>query len=109
MPHRPNEILAPALSSASRARLRRVLRRPEIQAAVRIASELGLRAWLVGGAIRDVLLAGPVAEHDLAVSNDPDRMARALTAAGFGTTVLLSDQNPRVYRVAGARDLDIAQ
>jgi tRNA nucleotidyltransferase (CCA-adding enzyme) len=107
--HRPNKTLAPALSSAPRARLRRLLRRPELQAAVRTASRLGLRAWLVGGAVRDILLARAVAEHDLAVSNDPDRMAEALTAAGFGTTVLLSDQNPRVYRVAGARDLDIAQ
>jgi tRNA nucleotidyltransferase/poly(A) polymerase len=109
VPHRPNETLATTLSPTARARLRRVLRRPELQAAVRSASELGSRVWLVGGAIRDVLLARPVAEHDLAVSNDPDRLAGALTAAGFGTTVLLSDQNPRVYRVAGARDLDIAQ
>jgi len=109
VPHRPNENLATTLSPATRARLRGVLRRPEVQAAVRSASELGSRVWLVGGAIRDVLLARPVAEHDLAVSNDPDRMARALTAAGYGTTVLLSDQNPRVFRVAGTRDLDIAE
>jgi tRNA nucleotidyltransferase/poly(A) polymerase len=56
-----------------------------------------------------VLLARPVTEHDLTVSKDPEQLARALTTAGLGTTVLLSDQNPRVFRVAGARDLDIAQ
>jgi tRNA nucleotidyltransferase/poly(A) polymerase len=109
VPNRPNEPLARTLPPAARARLRRVLCRPELQAAIRNASLLGLRVWLVGGAVRDVLLARPVTELDLAVSNDPDRLARALTSAGFGTTVLLSDQSPRVFRVAGARDLDIAE
>lgn len=109
MRHLPKESKASRLSAADRVRLRRVLGRPQLQAAVSHASALGLQVWMVGGAIRDVLLRRSVGELDLVVSGDPGRLAQALTAAGFGKSVLLSDQVPQVFRVAGAQNLDIAE
>jgi len=76
---------------------------------VREASRLGRSVWIVGGALRDLLLDRPVTELDLAVSSDPQGLALALTSAGMGTAVLLSEETPRVIRVAGTRDLDIAE
>ncbi|MET0620352.1 MAG: hypothetical protein ABW056_08725 [Thermoanaerobaculia bacterium] len=75
--------------------------------------ELGLEAWLVGGAVRDAGLGLPIAdsEIDAAVSGDAEAVARALESAGAGRAVFLSRgrPGPRVFRVAGRRPLDIAE
>jgi len=68
-------------------------------------------AWIVGGALRDLALGRDVAEIDLAVTGDAEKIARALESLGYGRAVLLSgERRPRVYRVAGrGRMLDLAE
>jgi tRNA nucleotidyltransferase (CCA-adding enzyme) len=63
----------------------------------------------VGGAARDLLLARPVPEVDAAVSGDAEAIARAMESAGFGRAVALSLVAPRVFRVAGKREVDLAE
>ena len=65
--------------------------------------------WIVGGAPRDLLLGRAVLEVDLAVSDDAEPLARALEGRGFGTAVALSRKAPRVFRVAGKRELDLVE
>lgn len=95
---RPN---VPALSS--------LLRRPELAALARTLRDRGERGWIVGGAARDLLLRRPHPDVDLAVSGDPFAIARALEEAGLGTAVPLSESAPRVARVAGRREIDLAE
>lgn len=95
--------------AATRAGLRSVLRRPELGAAARALARRGAKGWIVGGAARDILLGLPVPDVDLAVSADPWEIADELSAAGFGTAVPLSDAAPRVARVSGRRELDLAR
>jgi tRNA nucleotidyltransferase/poly(A) polymerase len=63
----------------------------------------------VGGAARDLLLARPVPEVDAAVSGDAEGIARAMESEGFGRAVALSPAAPRVFRVAGKREEDLAE
>ncbi len=97
-------------SRRSRA-LARLLRRREVRAFARVARNVGARAWLVGGAVRDACLGLPVPEIDAAIAGDAESAARALEAGGAGRAVFLSRERPgpRVYRVAGPRPLDIAE
>lgn len=63
----------------------------------------------MGGAPRDLLLGFEVPDVDVAVEGaDPYEVARALETRAIGTAVPLSDEAPRVARVAGARELDLA-
>jgi tRNA nucleotidyltransferase (CCA-adding enzyme) len=63
----------------------------------------------VGGAARDLLLGRPVPEVDAALSADAEGIARALESAGFGRAVALSAAAPRVFRLAGKREVDLAE
>jgi tRNA nucleotidyltransferase/poly(A) polymerase len=63
----------------------------------------------VGGAARDLLLGRSVPEVDAAVSADAEGIARAMESAGFGRAVALSPAAPRVFRVAGKREVDLAE
>ncbi len=68
------------------------------------------RVWLVGGALRDLLIGRPVSEIDLVVAGDPYPLALEIEARGLGTAVCLSDVTPRVARVAGtSREVDLAE
>jgi len=62
----------------------------------------------VGGAARDLLLARDVPEVDVAVSGDVERVARAMESEGLGRAVPLSLAAPKVFRVAGRREVDLA-
>ena len=62
----------------------------------------------MGGAARDLLLGRAILDVDLAVSADPMLLAADLERAGFGTAVEISASSPRVARVAGKRELDLA-
>ena len=84
-------------------------RRRELRALERISRDLGQRAWIVGGAARDLLLGRDVAEVDVAVASGAERVAAAMEAEGFGRAVELSSRPPRVYRIAGKREIDIAE
>ena len=83
--------------------------RPELRALERISRELGERVWIVGGAARDLLLRREIPEVDVAVAGRGERVAAAMEARGFGRAVPLSDRPPRVWRVAGKREIDIAE
>ncbi len=48
-------------------------------------------------------------EVDAAVSGDAEVLARAMESAGLGRAVLLSRSAPRVFRVAGRREVDLAE
>lgn len=73
-----------------------------------LARERGVRTWIVGGALRDLLLGHPAPEVDVAVESGAEPLARRLEEGGFGRAVLLSAESPRVVRVAGPRELDLA-
>ncbi|HLN57786.1 MAG TPA: hypothetical protein VK416_04450, partial [Thermoanaerobaculia bacterium] len=64
---------------------------------------------MVGGAARDLQLRRAVAEVDAAVSGDVEILARAMEDAGLGRAVPLSRSPPRVFRVAGKREVDLAE
>ena len=63
----------------------------------------------MGGAARDLLLGREVIEVDVAVHGQAGEVARAMEAAGFGRAVEISSRPPRVFRVAGRREIDIAE
>ena len=94
---------------AGRERLRHLRALPEIRAAGRRAHAAGTETWIVGGAVRDALLGRPVPDVDLVVAGNAEVLARALEQSGFGRCVPLSKESPRVFRVAGKRDLDLAE
>lgn len=99
MPRRARESLAKLLADPTLAALRGVL------------AEERARGWIVGGALRDLVLGADVTEVDLAVQGDAERIARRMEAQGRGRAVLLSGgKSPRVFRVAGrGRILDLAE
>ncbi len=80
-----------------------------LRALRRVLTERGGEGWLVGGAPRDLLLGRADPELDVAISADPFPVADALSRAGFGTAVPLSDASPRVVRLAGRGELDLAE
>lgn len=86
-----------------------ISRRAEIRALASIASRLRQRVWIVGGAARDLQLRRAVPEVDAAVSGDAQVLARAMESAGLGRAVPLSLDAPRVFRVAGRREVDLAE
>lgn len=100
-----NEALRRRTSSVSRA----FRRRPELAALTAIIEREGGRGWIVGGAPRDRLLGRRETDLDVALSGDAEAVARELEALGFGRAVPISPSAPRVFRVAGRRDLDIAE
>ena len=55
------------------------------------------------------MLGRGVPEVDAAVSGDAERIANAMESAGFGRAVVLSRAAPRVFRLAGRRELDLAE
>lgn len=63
----------------------------------------------MGGAARDLVLGRDVPEVDAVVSGDAEGIARAMENAGLGRAVLLSPSAPRVFRVAGRREVDLAE
>jgi tRNA nucleotidyltransferase/poly(A) polymerase len=84
-------------------------RRSLVATLIRVCREHETAVWLVGGAPRDALLDRPALDLDVAVPSRAEAVARALAEAGFGTFVALSEEPPRVFRVAGRRILDVAE
>lgn len=70
---------------------------PVHQVVEEVAQRLGQRFWLVGGAVRDALLALPVADWDLAVQGAP-AFAEAVAAALSSHLVVLHEDLP-TYRI----------
>jgi tRNA nucleotidyltransferase (CCA-adding enzyme) len=64
---------------------------------------------VVGGAPRDGLLGRRAIDVDVAVTEGAEELARELARRGFGTAVPISESSPRVFRVAGPLELDLAE
>ena len=92
-------------------RLQGLRRRAEVRALERAARDRGAGAWIVGGALRDRFRSLPISEIDVAVAGDAEALAADLERQGAGRAVFLSRDRPgpRVFRVAGARVLDVAE
>lgn len=108
---RTSKIAERRLTRRVREKLAALLADPAVGALRAILRDEGAHAWIVGGALRDLVLDREVTEVDLAVDGDAGRIARRMEASGLGRAVLLSgDRSPRVYRVAGrGRTLDVAE
>lgn len=67
-------------------------------------------AWLVGGSVRDAILARPVTDLDLVVDADPAAVARAVASATGGAVFELSDEFAtwRVVPREGDCQVDVA-
>ncbi len=72
-----------------------------------VASERGLRAYLVGGGVRDMLLGLPVVDMDIAVERADADFAAAVAVALGGEVAAESQFNTFALRLASER-LDIA-
>ncbi|MGA0122244.1 MAG: HD domain-containing protein [Gaiellales bacterium] len=64
-------------------------------------------AWLVGGAVRDALLDRPLADWDLVVEGDPERLARSIGRALAAPAFPLSERHGAWRVVDGAREIDV--
>jgi putative nucleotidyltransferase with HDIG domain len=65
-------------------------------------------AWLVGGSVRDLLLARPVFDIDLVVDGDPRAVARDLARRSGGSPFPLSERHGAWRVVSGGRTVDVA-
>ncbi len=88
-------------------RLRRLRNLPELRAVARFARLRGTGVWIVGGAVRDAVLNLPVKDVDVSVLRDVEDLAKALEEERLGRAVLLSRSAPRVFRLAGRREMDL--
>ncbi len=86
-----------------------VRRRKDLRALAAIAQGRRIGAWIVGGAPRDLLLERPALDIDVTLSGDVESIAKAMESQGFGTAVEISSKPPRVFRVAGRREMDLVE
>ena len=105
----PKKLAGRRLLAAGSAGVAALARRAELRALQAFASRLGETVWIVGGAARDLLLGRQVPEVDAAVSGNVQRVAAAMEDAGFGRAVAISRRPPRVFRIAGRREVDLAE
>ena len=107
---KPKVLRPPGASHRKKLALAAAFRRRSLVATlIRVCRQRGIAVWLVGGAPRDALLDRPSLDLDVAVPSGAEAVARALAEAGFGTLVALSEDPPRVFRVAGRHILDVAE
>lgn len=70
----------------------RVHAAPAVRMVREALADSGVEAWVVGGAVRDVLLERPVTDVDLAVAGEPERAARAVARHARGPAFELSER-----------------
>lgn len=82
---------------------------PILAEAARLLAWKGHRAYLVGGAVRDLLLGRTPTDYDLAVEDLAERSAHDL-ANGLRATLVLLDEERRIFRLvrAGSPGIDIS-
>ena len=106
-PRDPKKLPGP--SSLAR-RIGALRRRRTVRELAGAARRLGVDAWIVGGAVRDLWLDRPVLDVDVAVAGDAEPLARELERRGVGRLVALSQAPTQVFRLAGrGTELDLAQ
>jgi poly(A) polymerase len=71
---------------------------PLVETVKQLCAERHIRAWLVGGAVRDLLLGREVHDWDVAVERDAIRLAR-VTAEQLGADIYVLDAELDVARV----------
>jgi tRNA nucleotidyltransferase (CCA-adding enzyme) len=99
----------PLPSSVAR-RVRGLLARTSLRELRRAAEKNGVRAWIVGGAPRDLWLRRPILDVDVVVEGDALALARRLERRRVGRLVTLSAEPPRVFRLAGgSTEIDVAE
>ncbi len=67
------------------------------------AGDQAASAWVVGGAVRDVVLGRAITDVDLATTGEPAALARAVAAAAGGPAFPLSEEFG-AWRVIAAKD-----
>ena len=66
-------------------------------------------AWLVGGSVRDLLVARPVADIDVRVDGDPGSAARGLASRAGGSPFPLSERHGAWRVVQESRTVDVTR
>ena len=74
-----------------------------LEGATQAARQLGLPLYLVGGAVRDLLMARPITDLDLVVEGDAGLLATALAEALAGEVMARSQFGTARLRVLGQR------
>lgn len=75
----------------SESALERLAASEAVQVARDVLMTRGLRAWIVGGTVRDALLARPLHDLDIALDGEAEPAARALAEAVRGPVFALSE------------------
>jgi tRNA nucleotidyltransferase/poly(A) polymerase len=63
---------------------------PVVEIARVALADAGIEAWIAGGAVRDAVRGGEVADLDLAVAGSPEAAAKTIAAASGGHAFELS-------------------
>jgi len=78
--------------------LRNLKKDPSLVAAARVARDLGVGLYLVGGCLRDLLLGLSPQEYDFAVAGDAVHLARVVSER-LGVRFILLDPGRRISRI----------
>lgn len=82
--------------------------RADLQLIASVAERRGIRAYLVGGPVRDALLGVPVEDVDVVVEGNAHALAMALAQETGGKAVLHRDFLTAVVRLPNGRHWDVA-
>jgi len=105
----PNSMAPAVLVQHLQTGAARLASHPSLKVVFRLARERGLKVYLVGGTVRELLLGRDSPDLDLAVSAQTLALARELARELGGTFVLLDDKERTARVVAGADILDLAE
>jgi len=103
MPRSPEPFPARASQSLRPERLE------DLRLVGRVGADLGVDSYLVGGAVRDVLLGRATSDLDIAVVGPAGSLARAIASESGGRVVAQSPFGTWRIEDAGGRTLDLAE
>lgn len=81
---------------------------PWVEALGAVAEEEGVRALLIGGCVRDVLLGQASRDVDVVVAGDAPALARAVAASAGGTVVVYEEFGTAHWKTPSGLELDLA-
>lgn len=79
-----------------------------LETAARTAEDAGLRAWLVGGPIRDAILGRPIRDLDFALERDAERFAEILAERVGGRVSLFPPFLTAKVSLPDGSEIDVA-